>query len=372
MKRKRSDLISSRINEAPNFYFENGLRKVKPYYFEYATFAKERWVGKHLLEMFSTEFKDRGKLYYGTAIEAGLIKVNSEKTDVDYEIQANDVISHLIHRHEPPVVEDEVKIIYEDSEMIVVDKPASMPVHPSGRYHHNTVVGILKHEKGFTHMSVINRIDRLTSGIVMLSKSNTSASKMHGKMENGEFHKEYICKVEGDFPENLTVCEEPIKTVSFKLGLNAVAKDGKQCKTRFKKVLYDGSCSYLMAYPETGRTHQIRVHLQHLGFPIVNDPLYNNGTAWAEKKVGEALGKEDLEKVVARFTQMNESDDETCAPEDASLLAVSSCTDCAKPKQDPPKESLYLCLHAFRYKGEDFEYKSDLPHWAKVLDPNKL
>lgn len=361
MKRRRHDPLQEKITEPPKFIIDGSFRRVQPYYFEYSTFAKERWYGRSLLDVFATDFKDKPSYYYKNAISNSLITVNAQSIGTDYLVKPNDIISHLIHRHEPPVLNRQIQIIFEDSDLLVVDKPPSVPCHPSGRYNHNTLVSILKHERGYDHLSVINRLDRLTSGIVILAKNNESACRLHQKMEDGVLSKEYICMVEGDFPSEIDHCDAPIKTASFKLGLNVVAPDGKQCMTKFTKLYFDGTNSFLKAMPITGRTHQIRVHLQHLGFPIINDPLYNNSFVWKDRKSSNG----NIQQVIDYFLSL---DNDEYGNIEFQAGDGDTCIDCLKPKKDPVTDSLYLCLHAYKYSGPGFAYETGYPEWTKSIN----
>lgn len=90
-----------------------------------------------------------------------------------------------------------------------------------------------------------------------------------------QVEKHYVCRVTGEFPEEKITCEEPILVISYKIGVCRVDPKGKPCKTVFERLSYNGKTSVVKCFPHTGRTHQIRVHLQYLGHPIVNDPVYN-------------------------------------------------------------------------------------------------
>src|SRR5690606_27204929 len=119
----------------PGYYYEDGLRKVKPYYFKYNTFCKERWRDKKLVEVFQTEFRDRPAEYYARAIAQGQVTINgTEKSTLDTVVRNGDYISHLLHRHEPPVKDSPIGIVYEDDRIMAINKPAGIPVHPAGRY----------------------------------------------------------------------------------------------------------------------------------------------------------------------------------------------------------------------------------------------
>lgn len=103
--------------------------------------------------------------------------------------------------------------------------------------------------------------------------------------------------MEGEFPEEEVVCSEPIEVVSYKIGVCKVSEKGKDCITRFKRLSYNGKSSVVLCKPQTGRMHQIRVHLQYLGYPVVNDPLYNHVVFGPQKGKGGNIEKTDEELV---------------------------------------------------------------------------
>lgn len=105
--------------------------------------------------------------------------------------------------------------------------------------------------------------------------------------------------MEGEFPDTEVVCEEPILVVSFKVGLCRVDPKGKDCRTVFQKLSYNGRSSVVRCLPLTGRTHQIRVHLQYLGFPILNDPIYGSSAWGPNRGKGGLVGKNDQELLEA-------------------------------------------------------------------------
>ncbi|KAK0162580.1 hypothetical protein PV327_006347 [Microctonus hyperodae] len=173
----------------------------------------------------------------------------------------------------------------------------STSVHPCGRYRHNTVVFILAKEYNLKNLRTIHRLDRLTSGILLFGRTPKKARQMEHQIRNRQVHKQYVCRVEGEFPEDEVVCSEPIEVVSYKIGVCKVSEKGKDCITRFKRLSYNGKSSVVLCKPQTGRMHQIRVHLQYLGYPVVNDPLYNHIVFGPEKGKGGNIGKTDEELV---------------------------------------------------------------------------
>ncbi len=111
--------------------------------------------------------------------------------------------------------------------MIVINKPASIPVHPTGRYRHNTVVQIMQEEMGTPALFPVNRLDRLTSGLVMLALDAKKATEMMLELKARTVSKRYLCRVKGEFPEGEVECAEPIMTALHKVGINLVSPDGK-------------------------------------------------------------------------------------------------------------------------------------------------
>ncbi|XP_037550831.1 RNA pseudouridylate synthase domain-containing protein 2 [Nematolebias whitei] len=276
---KRNPGVSFRqehFDEA-SYYFENGLRKVYPYYFDFKTYCKGRWIGKSLQEVFTNEFRAESMEYYEKAVEKGRIRLNGNPVkNLSMVLRNNDLIGNTVHRHEPPVVGRPLEILVDDGEVLVVDKPASIPVHPCGRFRHNSVIFILGKEHGISALHTIHRLDRLTSGVLLFARTLETSKKLDQMVRDRQLEKEYVCRVEGEFPEAELICEEPILVVAFKVGLCRVDPKGKESRTVFQRLSFNGKTSVVRCLPLTGRTHQIRVHLQYLGFPILNDPIYGS------------------------------------------------------------------------------------------------
>ncbi|WVN86508.1 uncharacterized protein L203_101672 [Cryptococcus depauperatus CBS 7841] len=265
------------------------LRYIKPYWWPYKTFVKQRWIGRQLLEVITTEFRDRSSDYYRHALESGVTRVNGVVAKPNLVLRNGDRIDNTVHRHEPPVTNDPILVLHIDRDrgFVVISKPGSLPVHAAGRYFRHTVLEMMESDYGFKCYSV-NRLDRLTSGLMILALSGKAASKLAREFVEGKVKKEYVARVRGDFPEEEITVDKPLLTVDRQMGLVIVTPEGKNAMTLFKKVSYDKKRdqSVVRCRPQTGRTHQIRVHLQYLGHPIANDPLYSTSTVW-----GPSLGK---------------------------------------------------------------------------------
>ncbi|XP_061708203.1 pseudouridylate synthase RPUSD2-like isoform X2 [Cydia pomonella] len=299
LKAKRPGFTDDRYNET-SYYIENGLRKVYPYYFTFTTFTKGRWVGEKILDVFAREFRAHPAAEYERCIRAGTLTVNYERVDPEYRLKHNDLLANVVHRHETPVLACPLRIIHADDELLVLDKPCSLPVHPCGRYRHNTVVFILAKEYNLKNLRTIHRLDRLTSGLLLFGRSPKKARQMEHQIRNRQVQKEYVCRVDGEFPEEEIECQEAIEVVSYKIGVCKVSAKGKDCSTVFKRLGYNprSNTSVVLCRPKTGRMHQIRVHLQYLGYPVVNDPLYNHPVFGPLRgKGGDTGGKTDEQLV---------------------------------------------------------------------------
>nr|CAD7458501.1 unnamed protein product [Timema tahoe] len=296
LKIKRPGFSDDRYDETA-YYFENSLRKVYPYYFTFTTFTKGRWVGEKILDVFAREFRAHPAEEYERCIKTGMLTVNHEHVSVDYKLKHNDLLSNTVHRHEVPVTSESITIVHLDQDIVVVDKPSSIPVHPCGRYRHNTVVFILAKEYNLRNLRTLHRIDRLTSGVLLFGRTSERARTIEQQIRDRQVQKEYICCVEGDFPDGIVECNEAIEVVSFKIGVCRVSPKGKPCMTSFQKLEFNGKTSIVSCKPHTGRMHQIRVHLQFLGYPIINDPLYNHTVFGPEKGRGGNTGKTNDELV---------------------------------------------------------------------------
>lgn len=320
----------SSANDFDNITYriDGKLRKVDPYYFIYKTYCKQRWQERNILEVFTTEFRDKPASYYKWAIENGQVSITTNFKNkpketilatIDTTLHDGDLICHRTHKHEPPVSAQDPQIIFMNQHIVVVNKPSGMPVHPTGRYKYNTVVNLLKYQHDGLVAHPCNRLDRLTSGLMFLAKTPVGSQIMFEQLTKRNVEKFYIAKVKGNFPlrgdlessENLSneksalsrngkihrhsiTVDKPLETISPQLGLNKIADSdnpqGKEATTVFTKISYDAvtDTSIVKCQPLTGRTHQIRVHLQYLGHPIANDPIYSNIDVW-----GADLGAEN-------------------------------------------------------------------------------
>jgi tRNA pseudouridine32 synthase len=334
------------------------------------------------------------------------VTVNGKKVPTLQHIVKNgDIISHTLHRHEPPVTALPISVLHEDEDMIVINKPSGVPVHPAGRYNYNSVIEIMRAERGHGWNPLpCNRLDRLTSGVMFIGKHAKAAEALSLQISGRTVRKEYIARVKGEFPDGEVLCNMPILQISPKLGLNRVRANGKAARTVFKKLAYypsssqagEGSdspgvakngdttikegYSIVRCLPVTGRTHQLRVHLQFLGHPIGNDPIYCNQRVWGDRLgANDADASQDTdEDIITRLSRMGKSEvADAVAYHDemvdeynkkkAEKMSGELCDVCQTPLYtDPGEQELSLWLHSLRYEdaGGAWSYVSPLPAWA--------
>jgi RluA family pseudouridine synthase len=173
-----------------------------------------------------------------------------------------------------PAVDERITVLWEDDRFVAVNKTGNLPVHPSGRYFNNTLIAMLERRYG-RKVYPVHRIDRETSGVMLLAFDGKSAGKLAESLAKGS--KEYLALVHGNFPDGEIIVDLPIGRDTE----SAVAKKRKawpggtqKALTRFQKVLEASDISLVRCFPETGRLHQIRAHLLAAGYPIVGDKLY--------------------------------------------------------------------------------------------------
>ncbi|WKA07854.1 hypothetical protein VitviT2T_025629 [Vitis vinifera] len=361
--------------ERHDYIFRNGKRHVRPYYFEFISHVKNRWAGKTIVDLFTEEFKGRPYDYYVNAVQSGRIQVDGEMVPVSYIVRSSQKISHFVHRHEPPVLALDVSVLQKEPDVLTICKPASVPVHPCGQYRKNTVVGILQAEHGLAPLFPIHRLDRLVSGLLILARSASKADSFRQQIEAGMVQKQYIAKVTGVFPDDEQVvnvnvnynAREGRSTVEVGNCCGNTPLKGKSACTKFTRISTNGTHSIVLCEPITGRTHQIRVHLQYTGHPIANDMLY-----LSEFSVDRSTKGLSADRAAANSgCSLPSSSPKSCVDEycdDNSTVDFSidpMCTNCPNltPKgYDEDEEGLWL--HCIRYCGPDWVYECPHPEWA--------
>lgn len=424
--------LSTRLPDDPDdstYYIEDGLRRVYGYNYLYQSYTKRRWIGRKLRDVIKQEFRDIADEHLERRFNQQRILVNGEPVNYEYVLRDNNFVSNMTHRHELAVLAAPIKFIYRDKSTLVIDKPPSIPIHPCGRYRHNSVCGILAKEYNIRDVKVVHRLDRLVSGVLLMALNSQRANELEQLIKNRDVQKEYVCRVVGEFPlgkpedDYEVVVNQPLETIPGKIGITVAIPEGKESSTKFKRLNYNGKTSAVLCRPQTGRMHQIRVHLQYLGHPIVNDSLYNcaafgsergkngnygksikqlsldiismhradvwlrnddmdelsteegeekavtNGRSGQDEKVVKFKSEEERKETMAAlehfFTNESWKDlEQKWKFDPARAIKNPTCRDCMDKYHDPPLRNLFLYLHALKYSGPGWCYESDLPVWA--------
>ena len=228
-------------------------------------------------------------------IENG-ITVNSAHQNVLYRLQENDILELMAEDFDSDTneylepVDLPVDIIYEDENITVVNKPYGMPTHQSINNHNNTLANALcfrYREKPYVFRAS-NRLDKDTSGIVITANNRYYASMISQKIKRGEVKKEYIAVVKGRL-EGEGVIDAPIDRVGESIIKRIVREDGEPSLTLYRSLMSCDEISVVSVTPKTGRTHQIRVHMAHIGHPIMGDALYFEKSDYIDRQALHCL-----------------------------------------------------------------------------------
>lgn len=304
------------MGQVPNYHHVGGLRKVEPYYFTFKTHVKSRWLGRNIVDVFTTEFGQCASIV-GGEISSNLIYVMSDYKKLncsmikgskllDWKLKGSDLICNSKHMHEAPVPIGEaagqdgncsnqhrtnIPLIYENEDLVVIDKPAGIPAHPKGNFRYNTVTEILKHDLQLENVWPCHRLDKMTSGIMILGKNKDTGTKLLRLLENEKdrIKKVYLARVKGKFIEGKVNYRCPVFHINSSGGYLMPTNASSLCSyssTLFELLKYNEELdqSIILCTPITGRMHQIRIHLRNLGHPIVNDYLYNPENSASPKR----------------------------------------------------------------------------------------
>ena len=176
-------------------------------------------------------------------------------------------------------IQMEFSILYEDEDILVINKPANMPIHPSlGNYENTLANGVAFYyaQKGESFVyRCVNRLDRDTTGALILAKNALSAAILSRQMRNRQIRRTYLALVEGIPPERGTVSAPIARVEGSTIEREVNYESGESAVTHFERLAVGNGCSLVELHLETGRTHQIRVHMKHLGYPLPGDYLFH-------------------------------------------------------------------------------------------------
>lgn len=237
-------------------------------------------IDKYLADLIEEVSRTELKEYF----TQGKILVNGKVVKPSYKLETNDVIVvEEIEQDEIDMVKENIPldIVYEDDDLIVVNKPSGLVVHPAPGHTHGTLVnGLLYHCNQLSNMNgdiragIVHRIDKDTSGLLVVCKNNYAHRILAEQLKEKTTTRTYIAIVTGNISHNLGRIEAPIGRDPSNRQKMAVVQNGKSAVTHFKVLDRYRDFTLLELKLETGRTHQIRVHMAYINHPVVGDPLY--------------------------------------------------------------------------------------------------
>lgn len=218
------------------------------------------------------------------AIKKGEVLVNGKVVKAKYAVKEGDEITyHLPEEEVLEILAEDIplEIIYEDQDVAVVNKPQGMVVHPSAGHTSGTLVNALMHHikdlssiNGVVRPGIVHRIDKDTSGLLMIAKNDNAHRSLAAELKDKKSLRQYLAIVHGNLPNDRGVIEAPIGRSDKDRKKQAVIAGGRDALTRFKVLERFGHYTLVELTLETGRTHQIRVHMAYIGHPVAGDPLY--------------------------------------------------------------------------------------------------
>ncbi len=293
----------------------------------------ESVVGQRLDNFLRTQLKGVPKNHIYRIIRKGEVRVNKGRIKPEYKLKNGDLVRippvRVSEKANSPTIERgfarklERAILYEDDRLMVINKPSGLAVHGGSGVSFGLIEALRQIRPDQKMLELVHRLDRETSGCVMLAKKRSMLKFLHQQLREDGVEKYYKALVYGRWPNRKKVVDAPLRKNVLKSGERIVNVDdeGKRSRTEFKLCSRYAGYSLIEAKPVTGRTHQIRVHCRHAGYPIAGDPKYAEDTANAQAR---RLG---LKRLFLHAEQLNIPQPDTektlrvIAPLDSELVA---------------------------------------------------
>ncbi len=242
-------------------------------------------------------YEDKSRSFFQKLLKEGSVRLNGSFCKASAEVFLDDVIEIDFPELRMPEIlpeKTDMDIVYEDSDLLIVNKPKGMVVHPSPGHFSGTLVNSLlgycsdlSGINGVLRPGIVHRIDKDTSGLLVVCKNDFIHRKMAELFSVHDIKRNYLAIVRGNLPDDHGTIDAPIGRSKTDRKKMAVVPDGKNAVTCYDVLSRNGSETYISCRLQTGRTHQIRVHMRHIGFPLYGDPVY--GTKKDENASGQYL-----------------------------------------------------------------------------------
>ncbi len=295
----------------------------------------ENTSGQRLDNFLMRELKGvpRPRLY--RALRKGEVRVNKGRVRADYRLAAGDMVRipplHTAAPSSPATVSYQrleklsKRIVYEDDNLLVVNKPSGLAVHGGSGLSFGLIECLRQMRPDSSYLELVHRLDRDTSGLILIAKRAGILRELHRQFREKHIDKRYLALVAGKWPRTTRVVDAPLQKNVLRSGERVVrvSQEGKRAITEFSIVERLQGASLLEVRPITGRTHQIRVHAQHAGFPLLGDDKYNNQRSDDfARQIG--LGRLFLHAVSLRFSLEEAGELSLRVPVDCILEKVLS------------------------------------------------
>ncbi len=270
--------------------------------------------GTELLAYLSTRFTYRPCEAWATSIRDHHVLVNQAPARAEQPLQVGDTVEFIAPDVQEPRVSFDIGILHSDHDLMIVDKPANLPCHPAGRYFNHTLWAWLR-ERGVEKPAIINRLDRETSGLLIVALTPQAEYRCRRQFAAHRVHKEYLAIVEGTFPASLDakgwLIPDPGSNLkrhrAFVPETTASSTRGEQAETVFEIVVRHNGMSLVKAKPHTGRLHQIRATLCSLGYPVVGDKVYGVDPGMFLRFCTDTLSESDWHRLRVRRQALHAS-----------------------------------------------------------------
>ena len=267
---------------------------------KYELIVEEDYENERIDRYLRDVLADFSRSYIQKLIENGNVTAQDKAVRSSYRVKQNETIVVITPDSVIPDIVPEnipLDILYEDNDILVVNKPKNMVVHPApGHYEHTLVNAVMFHcgsslsgINGVMRPGIVHRIDKDTTGSVMIAKNDTAHESLAGQLKDHSIKREYLAIVTGVIDTSKGTVDRPIKRSTSNRLKMAVDETGRRAVTHYEVLKRSDKFTLIKCVLETGRTHQIRVHMAHIGHPIAGDELYGNGVKTPVNTFGQAL-----------------------------------------------------------------------------------